>query len=265
MKAAFFVLAAFIAPSIAAASSVATDEINVSTFSGMSGPIAITTNIVINSNHSLLLMGAGGVVITESSVTASAFFGDAANLTGISGRLSSTQTFSGAALFTSSFSILSSQRDVILSTGSLSNVHLLSNGLLAFSPELHNSSATVIPYATTTSTSFGTCVAGSTLTINTTGGSIEIVFNGNIYDGQGGASFLQDGAFLQGFSSITSITSEYFTFSEPGTFRYLTPEPTPGSHSYCLTIACATPCAGFPVQLLQDSTITNLFYVQELK
>jgi hypothetical protein len=117
---------------------------------------------------------------------------------------------------------------------------------ISFFPELHNSTATTIPQTFVTSAlSLGPCIAGSTLTLTTSGGQVELAFFGTV--GFGGSAttnaslgVLQDGVFLTGFSSATAVAQ--FTVvptngAVEGSFHYLLAPPSAGEHSYCVSLA----------------------------
>ncbi len=261
----------FLASRHAMASEVATNSLRVSTISAPSGATGITfsSSVRLLPNNSITLNGAAGAIVLASSVTASSFWGDGGSLTNTNNAvLSATQTFSGANTFTSSFTVQSFGRTVALSTGGTTdNLTLSSNGTVLFSPELHNSSHTLIPNASTTNTSLGSCVDGSTLTITTTGGNVEVTFTGarrRTTSGGLNLSVLQDGQFPPGFDSTTGIARS-FTLNAYGSqvcFSYLFSAVGAGTHSYCLTFAAL---GGGTAELLNDSSTSNIFYVKELK
>lgn len=264
---------------------VSADAIQLSTVSGQvnSNGVAISSPVYIVSS-SLTLNGDGGTITSASSITASALFGDGSQMAGLP-VLIATQTFFGSNAFTSSVTVQSGGRPIILSTSSsISNFSMSSAGVVTFFPSLHNSSSTTIPEYSTSITTFGPCITGSTLTLITTGGQIEARFVGSVFisSATGGnppaaISLLQDGNFVRDLSATKSVLENYATFGMSfvravgiSNFNYLIPAPTPGSHSYCLTIrttnSSATVTLAGPSTLLTTMPLSgNLFYVQELK
>ena len=264
--------AIFIVPKAANGSTVRLDTLLVSTISASSnsGTITIASAASITSGGSLNLSGSGGYIIGASSIIASAFFGDASHLSGLAIE-NATQTWTGANTFLSTFSVRSNGRQIIFSTGSTTNNILLDqNGNISFYPSLHNSSSTVIPQGSTTDTTFGPCLAGSTLTITTSGGRVEVLFSGTIINITGGsfgnpaaASFLQDGQFARNLSPTIAIVRGGAGI-DVGPFRYLLDAPSPGVHSYCLTLA-APAGGGGTTSINETANFTNFFYVNEIK
>lgn len=257
------------------ASIIATDTVYVSSISGRTSGngISFSTHMILGSGANLTLQEAGGSVTTASSASASAFFGDSSHLTGMPGfGLSSTQTFSGSNTFVSSFTIVSGGRAIILSTSTTTdNISINPDGSILFSPELHNSSSTIIPQYSTSVSSYGPCVTGSTLTITTTGGRVAIVFTGTLTATNGpnlaGISFLVDGAFAPGLSNekgfLTNVTQIY-----PFTLDYILDRLSPGIHQFCLTIAAPSSLHTVTLRSSSDPFIngsSNIFYVKELK
>lgn len=255
-------------PHFGRCSEVTSDEISISTANAISGgSILFSSSVFFTPNSSLRLQGPTGVLESGSTITASAFFGDGSHLDAVA-RPTSTQTFSGANTFLSSFSIVSGGRDILFSTSPTGmNVSLSSAGLLSFYPELHNSSATSMAQFSTTISSYGPCIVGSTLTIITSGGRIELNFTGAI-QAEGGIGFLVDGIFvgdLTGDKGFTvrrnDETSDYLTVG----VSYITESLTPGSHSFCVSLASRR-SGGFTTTMLTDSTaFSNQFYVKEIK
>lgn len=247
---------------------VISDEISMSTIHAMSGnSVVISSSVLFTPDSSLRLQGSAGVLIVGSSITASAFFGDGSHLDAVA-RLTSTQTFSGANTFLSSFSIVSGGREILLSTSATGvNVSVSSTGVLSLFPELHNSSVTSMAQFSTTISSYGPCIVGSTLTIMTSGGRIELNFTG-VIQAEGGIGFLVDGNFVgdltgdRGFTvRRNDSTSDYLATG----VSYLTGSLTPGSHSFCVSLASRRP-GGFTTTMLADSAVfSNQFYVKEIK
>ena len=247
------------------------DVLTISTASGQAdnSGITISSDAYILPGSSLTLQGAGGYITTQSSITASSFFGDGGHLTNVAS-LSGNNAFSGANTFTSSFTVQSSGRPISVSTGAGSNnIFISSNGSVSFNPRLHNSSATIVPEAQTTNSSFGPCIV-STITLTTSGGRVELIFTGSFKLGPDAASeqaainFLQDGQFVRDLSN----TKGFIVFTSGATLdsytsmrlSYLLDAPAPGQHSYCLTISALN---GLPTTLSAASS--NIFYVKEIK
>lgn len=260
----------------ARASDVSGDTIFINTIRGLpaSNGVTFSSYSQIISGSSLTLQGAGGYITTSSSITAASFWGDGANLAGLS-FLTATQAFSGANTFTSSFTVQNGGREIVLSTDPItSNIRISSQGVLSFYPELHNSSSTLIPPYTTTNTSFGPCVSGSTLTISTSGGMVEATIQTNVSissDGicgswWAGINFLQDGQYVR---NLTLNEGPGYV-SPPGScdsagksirINYLLDPPSTGPHSYCLTVSAP---GGVHATSIGYSA-GSIFYIKELK
>lgn len=256
--------------SICRASVIATDTLTVSTVAGLPGGSGVTfsTSVHLAGGANWTLRGGGGYLLSESSITASAFFGDAGALTGTSeGILGATQTFTGGNTFLSSFTVQSGGREIVFSTGSESSNLLIDQaGYLSFRPELHNSSATVVPEFVTTAFPMGTCALGSTITITSSGGRIEVTFVG-VVDGalEPAVSFLQDGLFVNDLTPLTAIGKAQANRKIPGGFAYLIDAPAPGIHFYCLVIGRTSNTVTAATKLYNDAFHGNLFYVKEIK
>lgn len=270
-------------PAAGIAGVVGADRISVSTIGGTAAGISISSSVWIAPGSSLTLTGPLGTLTGASSVTASAFFGDGRNLGGIAS-LYAEQSFSDGSLFLSSFSVQSGGKQIVLSTSSLSsNFSLSGGGVFSFSPELHNSSSTFVPAASTSNDNFGPCVDGSTLTIVTAGGRVELIFSGKLSNderGDGGAflgnaaelGFLQDGSFVDDFSSSKGIVratgAGALEATDIGSFRYLLKAPSVGAHAYCLTIARSQVVPGVQsggTKLGGETNSRNSFVVKEIK
>jgi len=251
----------------AAASTAESGNLYVSTIAAQSDGIFFSSGIILVSGSSLTLQGSKGYLVAESSITASSFFGDGGRL-GQVASLSGDNIFSGANMFTSSFTIQSYGRPIVLSTSIAgARVEISSGGALSFFPELHNSSSTVVPEATSTG-SFGPCIAGSTISIVTSGGRVEVTFTGALgtsstsgSPGDIAINFLQDGSFVRDLSAtkgfVANGTSYSYASYMPFRLNYLVDAPSTGSHSYCLTIQGGT--------ILSGDNSRNLFYVKEIK
>lgn len=219
--------------------------------------------------HSGLTLQGDGHATSESSATASSFFGDGGQL-GTVASLRSTQTFTGSAIFSSTVSIQTGGREIALSTGNTANIKVASDGQTSFFPELHNSIYTAIPQATTSATTFGPCIAGSTLTLTTTGNAVEVRFTGILRNNALGSTatmtLLEDGNFLPGLSNTKGIVKSNFTASEGaydvGPFAYLL-EPSAGQHSYCLSLGA--PNGGTAELGETTSDFRSFLFIQELK
>jgi hypothetical protein len=245
------------------ASVIAVDSVSLSTIAGSFQGITMASAVFVNG--SITLGGPGGYVTSDSSVNASAFFGGGGQLSGV-WLPASNQTSSGANEFTSSFTVESGGRQIILSTSStVNNFSISSTGVLSFFPELHNSSSTIIPTAATTNHALGGCISGSTLTITTAGGRVQLDLAGTT--GQTGnadpvINFLQDGQFVNNLSALAAITGGS-PDSIAAPLSYIVDAPTPGQHSYCISLATLNN-AGTAL-LFNDSARTNLFYIKEIK
>lgn len=250
----------------AQASTASFDIISVSAIgANNSGGVILSTSAYIQSGSSLTLRGSTGYIVIASSLNASSFFGDGSHLTGAI-PLTATQTFSGSNAFTSSFTVQSVGRRISFSTGTdVDNLAIGDSGAISFYPELHNSSATTIPPASSTSQDCTVCIAGSTLTITTSGGNVEAVVTAYIQNTSGFASLnlLQDGNFVGNLSSQKSIRTDQNVFSNT-VFKYLIIAPGAGAHSYCLSICKFGPAPG-TTTLFNDSNNGNIFFVKELK
>lgn len=241
---------------------ISADTISLSTVVGQGNGITFSSSVYIASGNSLTLQGFGGYITSASSMNASAFFGDASHL-GIA-LLSGNNSFSGSNTFMSSFTIQSGGAPIGFSTSSTTNnIAVSSIGAVSFFPELHNSSSTILPEVTFSFSQFGTCINGSTLTVITSGGQIELSFTGSMIVNSTNTiavNILQDGHFVNNFSSSTGISiSEAVAAGNymPVRLKYLMAAPSPDSHSYCLAmIGDATVC---------DSKCSNLLYLTELK
>lgn len=257
------------------ATTVVADTINVGTIGSQvaSDGIYFSSAVFLAPNSSLMLSGADGYMKTASSVTAGTFIGDGSNLTGTGGIvLAATQTFSGAETFSSSVTIQSSGRQIILSTSASANNISIGNGGITFAPTLHNSSSTVIPQIITTNSTLGPCVAGSTLTIITTGGQVEALFTAAVDNPNTSSTtaigILQDGQFVGGMGPTKpllrggsgSASSRAFYVN---TFSYLFAALSPGSHSYCITLAAGD--GGDAAILNMPGIVSNFFFLKEIK
>lgn len=245
-------------------------QLSVSTVSASSGPVYFSAPIAFSKEARLSVIGASGNIVSESSVSASAFFGDGSRLSGLPGaNLWDDQIFSGANTFFSSMTMQSVGREILLSTAQAgSNISISTGGILIFNPVLHTSSRTIIPDTSTTQSSFGPCIAGSTIAIATSGGRVQVVFTGMVSGSGGGnpsLSFLQDGQFASGLNSQGSVnlaSTPNGSSPSEGSFVYLVDALEEGMHSYCLSLA---QIGGGTARIFNDSVNGNLFYVVELK
>ena len=261
------------------ASTIAADSVAVDVLVSTAPATLIQSQGPVVVASSVTLQGTLGYLTNESSFTASEFFGDGRGLSGVIS-LASTQTFTGLNAFFSSVTVQSGGRDILLSTSaSTANLRIGGSGAVVFDPLLHNSAVVSLATATTSNTSFGSCVAGSTLTIATAGGRVEIAFTGSLLATGGsltnaaGLNVLQDGQFLPGLSASRGIT--YIGFgSGLGTvrtnpFSYLIDAPPTGAHSYCLSLAALG--ASTSATLTDSAGLgdfagqRNLYFVQELR
>jgi hypothetical protein len=244
-----------------------------------SNGIHISSPVTLVPGANLALTGGSGYILSLSSINAAAFIGDGSGVTGIV-TLSSTQTLSGANFFVSSFTVRSGGREIIISTSSVTkNIYISTNGAVSFFPKLHTSNAVVIPEASTGNSFLGWCVPGSTISLTTSGGKVNVSFSGQLQGTVPSAtppnypqiSFLQDGQFVNNLSSAAGVAlgiGTQLSLSETVSFSYLIDDPAPasGGHTYCLTIGQTSdsPVSG-QVRLMNGARTTNLFFVKEIK
>lgn len=199
--------------------------------------------------------GAGNIYISGSfgstgTVSANKFFGDGSSLTGITGAscstcavLIATQTFSGANTFTSSFTIQSGGRQIILSaSASVNNINISTGGIVSFSSNTHQSSVTRGFSGSTAATIFSQCFA--TATVTTAGGDVLVWYTGAMHNSNASQgcliSILQDGAYISGKSNALGfnvITSPSGNLPESASFQTLLKGVAAGTHNWCLTMA----------------------------
>lgn len=283
------ILGTFFYANTSRAISITADTIIISTIAGQASSkgVSISSSVYLAAGKSLTLQGAAGNITTNSSATASAFFGDGSHLAGTGIVLTATQTFTGSNAFSATFAVQSGAREIILSTStSVKNIDISASGAVSFSPTLHNSSSTSMSNYSVTVASYGPCVAGSTLTITTGGGRVEVYFSG-LVDARAwsdpeanvdsaGASFLVDGRFVNDLTNSKGFRYAYGFGSLPLgnniSFDYLTDPLPAGTHSFCLTIAAIPnpvyPCCNAVTLHGADSStlsVGNIFYVKEIK
>jgi hypothetical protein len=249
------------------ASTLAVDNVQLGDVDSLSrsGNILISSYVYVVSDSSLTLQGRDGYITTGSSVSASSYFGDGTNLSGIP-KFASTQNWTNENIFKSSFTVRSQGDQIVLSTGSMiDNLSISSSGIVTFYPELHNSSSTEIPDAQTTNQLSTVCVHGSTLAIVTSGGAVEIGFNGNLDNPVNIAtiSFLMDGHFVGDMAGDADIVK--VTFSDGWTLfstsvRYMTEKLSSGVHSFCLALSNNSSGDG-----LAHLVTPNHFFIKEIK
>lgn len=245
------------------ASDTAFDRVGVSSISAPSiSAVTFASDILLNGAG----MTINGAITGQSSMTASAFFGNGERLTGVLS-LTSTQTATAAFTFLSSFTIRSGGRRIVLSTSSsVENMVIAQDGILRFYPELHNSTSTVIQAVATTAGSAGVCI--STLTLTSAGGRLEISFTGtlasSLTEGWVGISFLIDGAFVGDMTAqkmFASQPSEEAGFDRSVHLNYLVSAPAPGTHNVCVSLAA--PYGGTASILTANAT--TIFWVKEIR
>lgn len=267
------------------ASSLLSDTISVTTVSTIGSAINLSSFTL--SNSSWTLSSTSGEVTTQSSVTASSFWGDGSNLNTLIPQ-SSSPSFSGANTFNSSFTVRSGGRAIEISTGAgAQNIFISSGGMITFNPSLHNSSFTYLPEFTTTVSTFSPCITDSTITIVTSGGRIELsltaIFLSTPSSPSGSqqysVNFLQDGQFVNDLTAhkgVIQVGGGLQGFATPSSFQYLLPPPTPGTHSYCVALALSGQIVGGSVSIINRSglddaqiphipTGKNIFAVKEIK
>ena len=185
----------------------------------------------------------------------------------------STQTFTGANTFTSSFTVQSNGNQIVLSTSSnVNDISINSDGSISFFPELHNSSSTIIPEFTTSVSSYGPCVTGSTLAITTTGGRVEILFTGTVLANGGnsvpGISFLIDGGFARDLSSQKGFSASAIIQEYAFGLDYILDALPVGVHQFCLSLVDLQ--SSISVTLVNhtdtfENGASNIFFVKEIK
>lgn len=248
---------------------VQADEYVVSTFTASSQHIAISTSLAF-VNTTVNMATPLSVLTSQSSFTASAFFGYGGELLSVNNHLiDSTNSFSGANTFGSSTTVASGGREISFSTGATAAIKISSSGIVTFYPELHNSSRTIIPTPVSVSTTIGPCVPGSTITVQSSGAPLELVFLGNmgplISNDVISINFLVDGSFLPGFSSGKTICSysPINSFSPWGHSVFcqsVASGLTASAHSLCVTVSGNSPST----HQIRGSA-ASYFYVLELK
>lgn len=259
----------------AGASDLSADELSVSSISAAGSRGIRIIAPISQLSGGLFLSGSSGTISVESSATASGLWGDGASLSNVA-RQASTQSFSGSNQFTSSFTVQSGGRTISLSTSSTTQNLLISqDGTVLFTPEFHNSTSTILSQFSTNVTYLGPCVPGSTLTIRTNGGRIQVVFTGAIQSSSAApttvaAAYLLDGALESAFTSSKGFVSDNKSVDQIGTFHFdhLSGPVAAGTHQICLTLASFN----FPFTFTLRNTTSsffnyasNIFYAKELK
>lgn len=255
----------------AAGSEIAVDRIIASTVSAPSGGANIEFLSPLFTIGNVSLSESSGTVVSGSSVVAGSFDGYGAPLENIAILSGPDQSLSGANIFLSSLSVASGGRIISLSTGSTAaGISISQTGATTFSPTLHNASSTIIPNFSTTNPYCDIGVPGSTLTITTNGGRVELVFSGLVFNNPAaaGMSFLVDGAFVSNLSSASVVNRyDWHPLLVSETLRYVTDPLAKGSHSFCLTLCTnmTTNPDSFAAVLDNTSDHATIFYVKELK
>lgn len=254
------------------AQSATSDQVITGEIGGLqaSNGVAIVSEVTLQTGSSVTLYGASGYISSGSSVNAQGFFGYEGELKNVA-VMRATQTFNAPFVFESSFTVQSNGRRISFSTSAaMENIFISQDGDVGFYPNLHNSSSTSMPEYSTTTHTAGPCVPGSTITIRTTGGRVEVNFYGTLMSTvtpnglvKAHASFLQDGNFPLEFSSTKGILGDYAGSRQSTVgFTFLLESPAPGTHTYCLSIY--NPFDGQSIILKNDSETSNLFYVKEI-
>lgn len=125
-----------------------------------------------------------------------------------------------------------------------------------------------LPQISITATAFGPCIAGSTLTITTTGGPVMMSFSATVQNGNLQANtvvgVLMDGAFLGGettaigyWSAMTAIIN---TGGPVGGITYTRTAPSAAAHSFCVVVRVDQGTSSFSTGLISPS-----WSVQETK
>jgi len=252
----------------ARASDLKTDRLETTTLYPASTQLFFNSSLSLTPDASLSLHGAAGYIISGSSVNASAFFGDGSQLSGIL-RLSADQTWSGADTFTSSFTVQSNGGQISLSTSpTTTNISIDANGATSFSPSIHNSSSTTLPDYSTSATQWGPCVTGSTLTLTTAGGRVELYFLADLtsnssLQGNPGISFIVDGVFPRDLTNQSGFTEENSTIHRSASIDYLLDTLPAGQHTFCVSLS-ADPSQG-GTTFLSNANAASLFYATEIR
>lgn len=256
------------------ASTMGSESVSVGSATPISSTLYFSSPVYLSPGSLIRARGSGGTLTSVSSITASGFFGHGGSLTNVA-LLPSTQTFSGANIFSSSVIVTSGGREIYFSTSSITkNISISPQGEIIFYPKLHTSTKTTIGQASTTAGTFGPCIAGSTISLVTSGGRVELSFHGTLSNDGGPSAqpwqvaFLQDGSFVGGMGPTTGIGvffpgSSLIVGAQWTThFNYLIDTLPSGSHSYCISMRSA---GSGTTTLLNDATIGNQFYAIGIK
>lgn len=164
--------------------------------------------------------------------------------------------------------------DIIFSTApGVKNMYLTPEGEVTFYPEVHNSTSVTLAEFSTTATTYASCVTGSTVTLYTAGGRLELSFTGTLSNIGGGSwqfyagvNFLLDGAYPTGLSAIDGFRSRIASYKSPLSINYLVDPVPPGRHDLCLSLSTADPNGGTAILYDSDAAqATNTFFVKELR
>jgi hypothetical protein len=196
-------------------------------------------------------------VLGKSSITASAFFGDGSALTGIAGE---ANTYASSKTFTSDVLGKSS----VTASGFFGNGSALTGLPVAQTTVTYNLSG-----ATTETTTFKVCYGSGTLTTSA-GTQVQVAYSGDITNsGAAGQycviNFLQDGAFISPASSTIGMGKSN-NASAGGSGNATTvrvfPSPGAGSHSWCVSMISPF---GATCTFTSSAVLGNQFSVTELR
>lgn len=203
--------------------------------------------------------------VRGGTVTGDSFFTEPVSN---SGTLSQT----GAATFTSSVTIQTDGREVLIGTSTTSGVYSIkveTDGDVLFSPKIHNSTcAAQIPTASFTNTTFAAGILGSTVTFTTAGGDVfitaNIICDVNVTGGNVLFSFLQDGAVVSPLSTTKGAC--IYQARAAGAvgvcpIAWIIKSVAAGSHSYTLTGRVT----GDTGSIQTTSNFSNQFCATELR
>lgn len=172
------------------------------------------------------------------------------------------------AIFLAAPSASASDAIRLSTTSAHDNIRISSTGVTTFSPYLHNVASMTIPQFTTTNIYCDVCATSSTITMTTSGGRVELVFSGVIYNNNSqiaGLNFLIDGGYAVGFSSTSLLRKSSWNPAADyaDSSRLISPVLSAGTHSFCVS-ACS-PDSGETTYLVNSPYAPNIFYAKEIK
>ena len=177
-------------------------------------------------------------------------------------------TITGYVVFTPSITV---NGDIAI--GSRAQNIAETSGLLIFTPNIHNSSTTTgicSGNCTGPNTTFGSCLAGSTVTITTGANPVILSFTGigshSAIDASVGLTVLIDGAFpAGGYTSAIGLTIGISSFADGSSnlsFSFTTAALSAASHSFC--VAAKAVSAG-TWTVYNNSNVIPSFTASELR